>query len=317
MAAAAVWPAMNADGDKIHPFFKKTADTHDQQRPKAEEERQPGAEEEKALDEPEKPTRSRRKRKSNEPAQPKVKGKKQKTLAETVDPRLESNHDGVKLPSGPESADPMSNLPANLLHDAGPSLDSITKRPQRKRRHPNSQQPINMGSDITVEEHGLPTSSSPRVLIPASSPPAEPLPAVEETQSKPPNTPPKKVLRLNANGKFSSPVTKKAEAVETRQTSPEPPRKRGRQRKSKNETPTRRQLVVNIRYGQSKEETQRVTVGQRIDLILSGEQRAHSGLEVLTPKKPTPKKPRTPKKSNKPTHPFFLGKPKEDLPKQE
>ncbi|RMY89345.1 hypothetical protein D0862_10236 [Hortaea werneckii] len=312
-----LWPAMNADGDKIHPFFKKTADTHDQQRPKAEEERQPGAEEEKALDEPEKPTRSRRKRKSNEPAQPKVKGKKQKTLAETVDPRLESNHDGVKLPSGPESADPMSNLPANLLHDAGPSLDSITKRPQRKRRHPNSQQPINMGSDITVEEHGLPTSSSPRVLIPASSPPAEPLPAVEETQSKPPNTPPKKVLRLNANGKFSSPVTKKAEAVETRQTSPEPPRKRGRQRKSKNETPTRRQLVVNIRYGQSKEETQRVTVGQRIDLILSGEQRAHSGLEVLTPKKPTPKKPRTPKKSNKPTHPFFLGKPKEDLPKQE
>ncbi|KAI7104478.1 hypothetical protein KC343_g19976 [Hortaea werneckii] len=190
---------MNADGDKIHPFFKKTADTHEQQKPKTEEERQPGAEEEKAVDEPEKPSRSRRKRRSDEPAQPKVKGKKQKTLAETVDPRLDSNHDGVKLPSGPEGADPMSNPPANLRHDDGPPFDSNTKRPQRKRRHPSSQQPINMGSDMTVEEHGLPTPSSPPVLIPASSPPAEPLPAVEETQSKPPNTPPKKVLRLNAN----------------------------------------------------------------------------------------------------------------------
>ncbi|KAI7474904.1 P-loop containing nucleoside triphosphate hydrolase protein [Hortaea werneckii] len=317
MAAAAVWPAMNADGDKIHPFFKKTADTHEHQRLKTDEERKPGAEEEKAIDEVEKPARSRRKRKSDEPAQPKVKGKKQKTLAETVDPRLESNHDGVKLPSEPDSADPTSNPPANLLRDAEPSLDSKTKRTQRKRRHPGNQQTNNMGSDVSVEEHGLPTPSSPRVLIPASSPPADPLPAVEETQSKPPHTPPKKVLRLNANGKFSSPVTKKAEAVDNRQTSPESPRKRGRQRKSKNDTPTRKQLVVNIRYGRFQDDTQRVTMGQRIDLILSGEQRAHSGPEVLTPKKPIPKKPRTPKKSNKPTHPFFLGKPKEDLPKQE
>lgn len=83
MAAAAVWPAMNADGDKIHPFFRKTADTHEHQTPKAEEERRSGAQEEKALIEPDKPARSRQKRKSDESAQPKVKGKKQKTLVET------------------------------------------------------------------------------------------------------------------------------------------------------------------------------------------------------------------------------------------
>ncbi|KAI7502050.1 P-loop containing nucleoside triphosphate hydrolase protein [Hortaea werneckii] len=317
MAAAAVRPAMNADGDNIHPFFKKTTDTHEHQRPKAEEERQVGEEEEKALDKPEKPARSRRKRKSDEPTQAKVKGKKQKTLAETVDPKPESHHDGVKMPSGSDGVEPMSNPPANLLHNAGPSLDSNTKRPQRKRRYPSSQQIVNMDSDVSAEEHGMPTPSSPQVVIPASSPPAEPLLAVEETQSKPPKTPPKKVLRLNASGKFSSPVTKKAEAVDDRQASPEPPRKRGRQRKSKNETPTRKQLVVNIRYGRFKDEAQRFAMGQRIDLILSGEKRAHSEPAVLTPKKPTPKKPRAPKKSNKPTHPFFLGKPKEDPPKQE
>ncbi|KAI7164523.1 P-loop containing nucleoside triphosphate hydrolase protein [Hortaea werneckii] len=316
MAAAAVWPAMNADGDKIHPFFRKTADTHEHQTPKAEEERELGPEDDKALIEPEKPARSRRKRKSDESTQPKVKGKKQKTLTETVDPKHESNYNGIETPTGPDNAGSASNPPANLPQDAGPSLDSNPKRPQRKRRHPSSQQMMETTSDAPMGEHGLPTPSSPRVVIPASSPPSEPLPAAEEMQPKPPKTPPKKVLRLNANGKFSSPVTKKADAVDNRQTSPEPSRKRGRPRRSKNETSTRKQLVVNVRYG-SKDEAERVAMGQRIDLILSGEQRAQSEQVVLTPKKLTPKKPRTPKKSKKPTHPFFLGKPKEDPPKHE
>ncbi|KAI6828993.1 P-loop containing nucleoside triphosphate hydrolase protein [Hortaea werneckii] len=308
---------MNADGDKIHPFFRKTADTHEHQTPKAEEERELGPEDNEALIEPEKPAaRSRRKRKSDESTQPKVKGKRQKTLTETVDPKHESNYNSIETPTGPDNAGSASNPPANLLHDAAPSLDSNPKRPQRKRRHPSSQQMMNMTSDAPMEEHGLPMPSSPRVVIPASSPPPEPLPAVEEMQPKPPKTPPKKVLRLNANGKFSSPVTKKADAVDNRQTSPEPSRKRGRPRRSKNETSTRKQLVVKVRYG-GKDEAERVAMGQRIDLILSGEQRAQSEQVVLTPKKLTPKKPRTPKKSNKPTHPFFLGKPKDDPPKHE
>ena len=317
MAAAAVWPAMNADGDKIHPFFRKTADTHEHQTPKAEEERRSGAQEEKALIEPDKPARSRQKRKSDESAQPKVKGKKQKTLVETVDPKSESNFNGIETPAGPDNAPPTPNPPAILLHDAGPSSDSNPKRPQRKRTHPSSQQTLDINTDAPMEEHGLPAPSSPRVVIPASSPPLEPLPAIHETQPKPPKTLPKKVLRLNANGKFSSPVTKKADAADNRQISPEPSRKRGRPRRSKNDTSTRKQHVVNIRYGQSKDEAERVAMGQRIDLILSGEQRAQVEQVVLTPKKPASKKPRTPKNSSKPTHPFFLGKPKEDPPKHE
>ncbi|KAF2486294.1 hypothetical protein BDY17DRAFT_245895 [Neohortaea acidophila] len=118
-------------------------------------------------------------------------------------------------------------------------------------------------------------------------------------------TPPKKMLRLNALGKFSSPPGKKTGDEEQGE---EPKRRRGRPRKSK-EIVQEKHLVVVIRYATAS------SVGPRISRVLSGEERVEKEL----PKPATPKKPRTPRKPQptKSTHPFFLGKPKEGeiLPK--
>ncbi|KAF2767704.1 P-loop containing nucleoside triphosphate hydrolase protein [Teratosphaeria nubilosa] len=126
--------------------------------------------------------------------------------------------------------------------------------------------------------------------------------------SEVPKTPPKKVLRLNANGKFSSPIKK---SKEDRQASPDAPKRRGRPRKTK-EAPATKHLITVISYG--PDPARWTDIGQRIDRIISGDER----VELQTPRKKTsPKKLRTLKKSNKPTHPSFTGKAKEPPPKHE
>jgi DNA polymerase III delta prime subunit len=111
------------------------------------------------------------------------------------------------------------------------------------------------------------------------------------------------VLRLRANGRFSSPVSK--DKQDPGLPSPGATKKRGRPRKSK-ESESPKTLTVRLSYGRDGGE--RADTGQRIDRIMAGQER----VQVTSPKEQiTPKKPRTPRKPAKATHPFFLGKPKE------
>ncbi|KAK0767446.1 hypothetical protein LTR59_018333, partial [Friedmanniomyces endolithicus] len=113
--------------------------------------------------------------------------------------------------------------------------------------------------------------------------------------------PPRKLLRLNANGRFSSPASK-GDRLDG-DTLPEAPRRRGRPRKTKEVA----RLVVTLLYSNS---ASRPDTGDMIGRILSGEERV-----APPPDQPaTPKKPRAPRKPRKPTHPFFTGKPTDQPP---
>lgn len=102
---------------------------------------------------------------------------------------------------------------------------------------------------------------------------------------------PKKLLKVNKNGKLlSSPPAK-----------PEPetnsPKKRRGRKASKNKAPP---TVTIIKYG--SDDASRFAIGRKIEDILSGSKPA---LRPIPPKKVPPK----PAEPPKPTHPFFLGKP--------
>lgn len=145
--------------------------------------------------------------------------------------------------------------------------------------------------------------SSPPVLSPPreQSNQSPPRPPIEDGTNRELDaalirtTPPKKVLKLNANGRFSSPPSKNPQAsVEPKS---QPSTGRLRPRKAAAQVSSR---IVTIGYGH--DETSRVLLGEKLDSILAG------SFTVPIMKKPAPKK-RTPQKSRKPTHPFFSGKP--------
>ncbi|KAF1986588.1 P-loop containing nucleoside triphosphate hydrolase protein [Aulographum hederae CBS 113979] len=123
--------------------------------------------------------------------------------------------------------------------------------------------------------------------------------AKEETkslaESKPP---PKKVLRINASGRLSSPISKATQKAEN-----SPKRSRSRRNQKSKQYPG--QLVVAIKYG---DDTSRAEMGKKINDVLAGNGRSAK----ISPAKPPPKR----KSPKKPTHPFFLGKPasKSDSP---
>jgi DNA polymerase III delta prime subunit len=214
----------------------------------------------------------KKKRKARASAQPN--GKTQKTLQEIVNPgRLIA------------AAETDSN-------DGAPSLD--TEDGQVKRRRTSEVEYVEVrkeqcqqdSSDQLVTPRRL---ASPQVIIPYSSPLPETVP--EETQARP-QTPPKKLLRINARGKFSSPVTKKPKDEDV-----EVPKRRGRPRKLKDAV-VDRHLIAVIRY---KHETE---IGSKIDRILIGEERYTPKVKMTTKKQRTPRK----QQPSKPTHPLFLGK---------
>lgn len=141
-------------------------------------------------------------------------------------------------------------------------------------------------------------AGSPRAVLSRSPPLSDAdLHQVSSDTTAKPKTPPKKMLRLNASGKFSSPVSKALKSESLPSTAA--PR-RGRPRKSKGVAKPR-ELVVAVSYGQDSES--KTEIGQRIDRILSGEESLPPPPQLSTPKKKrTPKKPKT-------RHPFFNSKP--------
>ncbi|KAL0263687.1 hypothetical protein SLS55_002668 [Diplodia seriata] len=115
--------------------------------------------------------------------------------------------------------------------------------------------------------------------------------------SKP--SPPKKMLRMNAKGRFSSPVSKdsKEEAPNT-----------GNQRKTRSRAnkKTPKQLIVKISY--IKDDERVVQIANDIDGILAGVKRAPELKTHAPPKAIAPPKVSKPTGPPKPTHPFFTGK---------
>ena len=288
MAALAVLPAMN--GEKgLHPFFARPSVQQDTNGTNSRDETAELAENsDGGQNDGKKPKETGRKRKS--PSSGITTKKTQKTLRELVNP-------GTQEPQDPNEYE------VQQVPDSCPAehVDS----PRRKRRRTDDD--LVGGDETRVAANdglGNPAETTPRrqqspqVILVASSP----LPAtVSEEPAEAPKTPPKKMLKLRASGKLASPISRKATSD---MIASEEPRRRERPRKSK-EAEKAKQLVVILPYRKDADD-----FGQKIDRILRGEERVAEEIKA------TPKKQRTPRKRQplKPTHPFFLGKPAEELP---
>lgn len=227
-----------------------------------------------------KPRRTNSKRKKVKATQPMGKGKSQKTLGELINPKQV----GVVQPE------------VINLCTSEPGFNDE----RRKRRRTSQTDSVDVGAEPlpTPPQPGAGSGrNSPQVVITASSP----LPKVTDLPDNGvpvPKTPPRKLLRLNANGKFSSPPSKSIKAQEEIQA--EPPKRRTRQRKSAR-VDEKGTLVVVICYGQ--DDPTRTSLGAKIDRILDGEEGSTAKTSKSTPKKRTPRKTKA-----KSTHPFFIVK---------
>lgn len=280
MAATAVHPAMN--GDKLFPLFTKAGGSNE---PTAERPIQHDHSEVNGLDgtNDDKPTKATRVRK---PKTKQVPG--QKTLQEIVNPKAVPNATPAEVNDNDEAFDTQKD---------GPS-------PRRsKRRRTSRLKSIEVGGQDEQRADGPRPEperhSSPQVIISASSPlPVEPeRAAMQRTVA----TPPKKMLRLKAGGKFSSPVSK---ASKDEEGPVEPVKKKGRPRKAR-EIEQERHLVAVIKFDVETD------LGERIDRILAGEERYKRQVKIV------PKKQGTPRKAGQTAHPFFsLDRRKEQPPSQ-
>jgi len=222
-------------------------------------------------------------------------GKKQKTLLDVLNGNANGNAE----------ASDVERTPEEKAESLASSADASPPRPKRRRTSEDeyvqidAEREASLHSDDGAAKVKPGRSGSPQVVIPVSS--ALPSLVAETRALAPKKTPPKKMLRLSANGKFSSPVQAKAK---DEQASGEAPARRGRPRKSK-DVQALKHLIAKLKYGAES------GTGHKIDLILSGQERHAAKIVPSTPKKQrTPRKPR-PRKA---THPFFLDKPKDDEP---
>lgn len=318
MAASAVLHAMN--GDKLHPFFARSVNGNYS-------DTEPGSDaptdEISTIDgASEKHTKATKRRKPRNGD-----GKTQQTLQELVQPQSndtqpQETQRRQEIPDSCSSEAILSTPPRKQRKTIQKSLVPLAQKtlrplevpdscssepllstPPRKRRRTSEVEPLEAddNNDVSLPaEHAREDVTprgppSPRVVISVSSPlPTKP-PQPEE-----PATPPKKMLRLTAAGKFSSPISKKPKEEEQ---PAEEKRRRGRPRKAK-EVEQDRHLLVGFSYDNEGD------IGSRIDRILAGEE------TIANVFQPTPKKQRTPRKKQpaKPTHPFFTGKAKEQPP---
>lgn len=282
------------NGDKtLHPFFKRTKPDIDGDGSGSGDEIKVATNIEQlvgAQDESKKTQENRRSRKPRVSAQ--ANGKTQKTLQEIVNPK--SNE------AGEQNEEQRLEIPNSC------SSEPLFSSPRPKRRRTSQTEFVEVGGqndtngNVTeAESKRTPRKrSSPQVVIPYTSPLPVRAPEANEPASK--NTP-KKMLRLNANGKFSSPISKKPKDEEA---PVEVPKRRGRPRKSK-EVEIDKHLIAVMKYNNT------ATIGPKVDRILSGEERFVKEAKISTPKKQS-----TPRRQHpaKPTHPFFMGNPKEQQP---
>lgn len=206
-------------------------------------------------------------------------GKTQKTLQELINPK-----------------------PTDAAEDeAGYGVVAGERQEKRRRTSKDEFVEITGQPEVRDSTPATPTHrrmASPQVIISQSSPLPTFLPDVAPENPVKSKTPPKKLLRLNANGKFSSPPSKKPRD----EVQAERPKRRGRPRKSK-DSAVSPSLVVIVKYSRDS------NAGHKIDRVMSGEDRVAATTESTAMKPRTPRK----QKRRKPTHPFFTGKPKEEV----
>ncbi|GIZ46811.1 hypothetical protein CKM354_000992100 [Cercospora kikuchii] len=309
MAATAVLRAMSADDSKsVHPFFQRTTDKSTNNRVPDEHDKTEDAEytpDTRTADSATKPKRTNSKRK---PKKEDVKG--QSKLQTTLDARTNTPVAGInELTAQCHSEVPLETVDQNDL--------------RKKRRRTSEHESVEVGVGATDDAPAVVPASrqpSPQVVIPRSSPPIVEAAArdagdvldrsVIAPRTPSPKAQPKKVLRLNANGKFSSPSTSKPKQEEVAAQSVT---KRGRPRRAA-AVIAAKHLVVKIGYG--ADASSRAATGDRISRVLVGEETIPLTIETSprTPRKTrskaaakntTPKK-RTPARLDKPAHPFFI-----------
>lgn len=186
-------------------------------------------------------------------------------------------------------------------------VDGRRKR-QRTNSYSTDDNATNAGSTSAIEgatqlvDFAI-RSSSPHVSIPPpSAVDTRAEPSTGRTALPTPGTPPKKMMKLNAGGKLSSPGTK--EKTDGKNGEMEP-RRRGRPRKAKEPEPPKTRVVV-LRYGSEHDTDKRTLVGRRLNRVLNGEERIPEPMPAQKKSK-AGRKP----KPTKSTHPFFSGKPTE------
>lgn len=156
---------------------------------------------------------------------------------------------------------------------------------------------------MTQVQDPVPRSGSPHVCIPGPDQvDTKPESATELSAMQPSATPQKKMMKLNAGGKLSSPGGERKADANTLDVEP---RRRGRPRKAKEPEPPKTRVVI-FRYGYERDAEKRTLTGQRLQRILDGDERIPEPAS-------TQKRPKTTRKTKpaKPTHPFFNGKPDE------
>jgi len=300
MAAVTVLPVMNSEAEKnIHPFFSKVNGNHEQRHDHDRAETHDESREPDASDlglqldgfhETTSTSKSKRPRKSKKLGEPGAVGRKQKTLQDIIDPK------------------PITHA-QTAVHAITPTIqlssDPVVSPGSRKRRRTGPDEFVEISDEKDISSAILKSNMVyPTSISPASSTLLDTLPPSQSSAEKQ-VSPPRKLLRLNPNGTFTSPISKK-KREEVAETSCMVPKRRGRPPKLK-EGVLPRQLLVKLKYG--GEVCQREAIGQRIDLILAGKERVLLNMdktESLSSKIDSPNMP------SKATHPFFMGNPKEE-----
>lgn len=248
-----------------------------------------------------------------------------------VAPQVLGHHDPnqrnpVSLPQDtPVKATTTTTLPADPDHQATDAAQEKVVKSRKRRKlshdvHPEADvsAPSQLNIDTAMSGTGTGAGSEDLILHqsspphPPSSQPDHTLPLVQHQDATEPlhpqhptskpassTTPPKKMMTLKAGGRLASPTS--THDPPNHDTKPHQPRKRGRPKKQK---PL---LVVVCRYPTKH------TIGPTIDRILAGQERYSLPVPTSHYTNPLPKPP-IPPAVQKPTHPFFVAKPKEPTP---
>lgn len=230
--------------------------------------------------------------------------------------RTESPIPGISMQNAVENGngDLRKDQPSwieQLETEAGRELEKV----EVKASSPNtSGEQLNLGdSDVVPATSPAPkdgVNESKGTPVPPSSPPVvhsspaksqrTPKKAATNGPSSPSkHSPPKKMLRLNAKGRFSSPPSK-----ETKEEAPTSTNQRKTRSRANKKAP--KQLIVKISYITNDERA--VQMAEDIDEILAGAKRAPDQRAPVPSKATAPSKIAKPSGPPKPTHPFFTGK---------
>lgn len=156
---------------------------------------------------------------------------------------------------------------------------------------------------VTQVQDSVPRCGSPHVCIPGPDQvDTNPESAGEPSTMEHIATPPKKMMKLNAGGKLSSPGDIGKVGANTIDIEP---RRRGRPRKAKEPEPPKTRVVI-FRYGVEQDIEKRTLTGQRLQRILDGDERIPEPAAMQKRQKTTRKK-----QPARQTHPFFNGRPNE------